>query len=132
MAGSSITLTEHRLRGRIRYLHYSLVGDDASGAFPTIVLPDGINGYLLMIQTDPGATAPTDNWDVTLIDGEGFDRLQTVGTNRDTANSEEAPIVFSATALHPPVAYGETLTLTTAGNSVNDAIVEIFLYYEQA
>lgn len=128
-ANSSTVLTAHDTIGPVKRLHYTLTADDADGSFDTIALPD-ISGRLLTIITNPGATAPTDNYDITLVDDEGIDRLQGVGANRDTANSEEAAIVYSGTEIHPPVVDGDVLTLTTANNAVNSAIVEVFIYYE--
>lgn len=76
--------------------------------------------------------APTDNYDITLVDGDGIDRLQGVGANRDTANSEEGVIVFSGTSEHPVVDIAETLTLTIANNSVTSAVVVVTLTYVPA
>lgn len=129
MAGSSATLSEHIKRGRVKRLHYTFVGDDTDGTMPSIALPT-FSGYLLLLVTNPGATGPTDNYDITLVDAESVDRLQGVGANRDTANTEQAGIVFSGTSLHVPVVYSDTLTLTIANTSVNDATTEVFIYYE--
>ena len=67
--------------------------------------------------------APTDNYDITLLDANGFDRLQGLGANRDITNSEVAPIVFSGTSINPVVTYDDVLTLTLANNSVVRAVV---------
>ena len=69
MAGSLQTLTAHGTDGSINKLHYSFTGDDATGAVPTAVLPS-ISGLLLLLVTHPGAPAPTDNYDITLVDGD--------------------------------------------------------------
>jgi len=45
-------------------------------------------GELLFVITDPGATAPTDDYDVVVNDDEGHDVLAGTGANRDTANTE--------------------------------------------
>ena len=129
MANSSQTLTAHDVQGRTKRLHFSWVADDADGTVPILVLPT-ISGRLLALITNPGATAPTDNYDITLVDDEGLDRLQGVGADRDTANSEQAAIIYSGTSVSPPVSYADALTLTVAGNSVNSAVGEIFIYYE--
>jgi len=102
--------------------------DVAAATFPATALP-AFEGHLLSIITDPGATAPTDNYDITLPDANGFDRLQGVGANRDTAVTEEALIVYAATALHPSVALSDVLTLTIANNAVNSAVVVITILY---
>lgn len=76
--------------------------------------------------------APTDNYDITLVDGDGIDRLQGVGVNRDVTNSEEGVIVFASTSEHPVVDIAETLTLTVANNSVTRAVVVVTIVYVPA
>lgn len=126
MAGT-VTLT-HTTLGNIRRINFSVVADAADGSIPDTVLPK-FQGRLLALHTNPGATAPTDNYDITLIDGDGMDRLQGVGANRDTANSEQAPVVYTSTSVHPPVSGDESLTLTFANNAVNSALIVGNLYY---
>jgi hypothetical protein len=84
-------------------------------------------GYIIKVVTDPGATAPTDNYDITLVDATtGADLLGGEGANRDTANSEEAvPKIGSAYAANfAPVAF----TLNLTGNSVNSATGTVYVY----
>lgn len=127
MAGT-ITLTEHKAFGQVRRLVVDFVADAADGTIPNLALP-AIEGTLLALETNPGATAPTDNWDIVANSGEGADRLCGVGSNRDTANSELAAIVFSGTSVHPPVAIDETLTLAISGNAVNSATGRVCILY---
>ena len=126
MAGT--VAIEHYQLGNIRRLQITATGDASDGSFPATALPK-FQGRLLALHTNPGATAPTDNYDITLIDGDGMDRLQGVGANRDTANSEQVPVVYTSTSVNPPVSIDETLTFTIANNSVNSAIVVANLYY---
>ena len=48
------------------------------------------SGQVLFFVTVPsgGATAPTDNYDCTIIDKNGVDILADAGMNRDTASTE--------------------------------------------
>jgi hypothetical protein len=73
--------------------------------------------------------APTDNYDITLLDANGFDRLQGLGANRDITNSEVAPIVFSGTSINPIVELGDVLTLTIANNTVVRATADVVIMY---
>jgi hypothetical protein len=84
------------------------------------------------LTTNPGAVAPTDNYDITIEDAEGVDRLQGVGANRDTANTESAIPVYSGSTVHPVVSRSDALTLKIAGNSVNSATGRIILLYGPA
>lgn len=58
--------------------------DGAGAADGTLEL----DGELLKVVTNPGAAAPTDNYDITLIDEDGLDVAEGLLANRDTANSE--------------------------------------------
>lgn len=73
--------------------------------------------------------APTDNYDITLIDANGFDRLQGLTVDRDITNSEVRPIVFSGTSINPIVESGDVLTLTIANNSVVRAVTVVTIMY---
>ena len=130
MAGSSLTLSLDVRLGTIKRLKFSGVGDDATGNFPTLVLPK-INGLLIALETNPGTPALTAAWDVAITDAEGHDVLETVGANRDAANTEKVAVVYSGTLLHPPVAIDDVLTMAITGNSVNDAVVTLALYYRE-
>lgn len=127
MAGT-VTLTAHNKIGNIRSLVYTCTADAADASFPATVLP-AIEGRLLDLVTNPGATQPTDNYDVTLVDQHGHDCLEGVGADRDTANTEKVAIVYSGTGTHPTVDEPDTLTLTIANNAVNSAVTVIQIYY---
>ncbi|HAM59546.1 MAG TPA: hypothetical protein DCQ64_30710 [Candidatus Rokubacteria bacterium] len=126
MAGT-VTIVHNR-NGAIGRIVATCTGDASDGTFPATALPP-FSGRILALRTNPGATAPTDNYDITLVDDDAVDRLQGVGANRATATSQEAAVVYLGTAIHPPVAFDETLTLTLAGNSVNSAIIVIAIVY---
>ena len=127
MAGSSVTETANNL-GVIKTIEFACVGDDADGTIPDTVLTQKIDGYLLMLETNPGSTGPTANYDIAIDDEEGIDVLQTVGANRHTSNSEVAAIPFG-TYFHPPVSPDQALTLKFTNTSVNNATVKVILYW---
>ena len=91
-----------------------------------------IKGMMLhKMSSNPGATAPTDNWDVTLVDENGIDMLGGEGTNMHTTTSQ---VRFPEKGTDAPgdVMVGTVLTPTIAGNSVNAAIVSLDLYFRRA
>lgn len=91
------------------------------------VYPENKSGYIIKVVTDPGSTAPTDNYDVTLIDATtGADLLGGEGMNRDTATSEEAiPKIGSAYGANfVPGAF----TMTLTGNAVVSATGTVYVY----
>jgi hypothetical protein len=89
---------------------------DASGNADTSI--ENLHGFLVKMVTDPdGSAAPTDNYDITLVDELGIDALADAGLNRDTANTEQVyPI---ATGAQTPVLLcgTHTFTVANAGNA---------------
>jgi len=77
--------------------------------------------FLNQIITNPGATAPADDYDLTLVDAHALDILGGAGANRDTANSElaiPAEYLLVDTAL--------TFTIANAGNAKDGVVVFYF------
>jgi hypothetical protein len=133
MAGSSFVLTGYQQFGDLRIAKFLATGDASNGTIPATDIqgltvtggPTGgisVYGKLLALETDPGSTGPTDDYDITLLGPGGADRLNAVGLNRDTANSERVAIT-GAPYVHP----GESLTMTFANTSVNSATITIYL-----
>ena len=129
MAGSA-TVTHYTL-GHVRRIVIDFVGDAATGAIPDTVLPV-FEGRLMELTTNPGAVAPTDNYDITLVDAELVDRLQGLGANRATATTQSLPVVYSGSTIHPVVSRSDVLTLKFAGQSVVSATGRVILLYGPA
>lgn len=129
MAGS--TTVTHQTLGHVRRIIVDFVADAADGSIPDTTLPV-FEGRLGELFTNPGSTAPTANYDITVPDGEGFDKLQGVGANRHTSNSEVAVVVYAGSTIHPLVSRADVLTLHIANNSVNSATGRVILTYAPA
>ncbi len=129
MAGS--TTVTHQTLGHVRKVIVDWVADAADGSVPSTVLPV-FEGRLMELCTNPGAVAPTDNYDIVITDAEAFDVLQGVGANRDTANTEVAIPVYSGSTIHPVVSRADVLTLAISGNAVNSATGRVLLKYGPA
>lgn len=143
MAGSSLTITYDDgadgagFRAGIRKVLIDFTTDDTTGDATGDTRK--IVGELVKIQTDPGATAPTDNWDVVITDAEGIDVLancQNAATllTRDTANTEETYLYLKnadatpiGIAAYPVVCDVLTITVENAGNSKTGQVI---LYYK--
>ena len=114
----------------IKVVTLTCTADASDGSFPattlTVLPRNDIGGRLVQMITDPGATAPQDNYDITLTNG-GADMLLGGGANRDTANTEIAFI--ESNGAHPIYAGTDTLILNVSGNNVNSAISVIKLYF---
>ena len=67
--------------------------------------------------------------DITLVDQNGVDVLQSVGVNVDLAATTDVAIVYSGTSVHPTVDDADTLTLKIANNAVVSAELVVNVYY---
>lgn len=121
MAGS-ITFAMHEPAPSVGRVVATCIADAADGSFPATAVP-AFEGRLIAIETNPGSPAPTDNYDITLVDSEGFDRLGGAGANRDTSTTESAAITGGYAAR------GEALLLTIVNNAVNSAPIVVTLLY---
>jgi hypothetical protein len=143
MAGSATSVTYDDgadgtgHRGGIRKVLIDFTTDDTTGS--VAVTTRKIVGELIKIVTDPGGTAPSDNYDIVLTDEEGVDlsvHMDDVAIAaliaRDTANTEETYLPLEDTAgtgriaAFPVVCDKLTVTVNNAGNSKTGQII---LYY---
>ncbi len=119
MAGSACVVTHATAatNGRMKTITFSWTSDDTTGAV-TGSTTDTINGLVYGLKTNPGSTAPTDNYDITVTDADGLDVLGGVGADRDTANTEYAAAKDGAGNVVPiPVSGVLTINVSNAGNS---------------
>jgi len=96
------------------------VSDSAAGSVSQLSTKP-IFGEILRITTNPGATAPTDLYDVTILDEDLVDVALGTLANRSTANTETVyPTVVGSggtTYVRTAIAGRITLTIAAAGNS---------------
>ena len=108
----------------------------ASAVFTATPISDAImatiKGMMLhKMTTNPGATAPTGNWDITLVDENGVDMLTGAGANRHTTTSQTVFPILISQAQVGDVMVGTELIPTITGNSVNAAIIAVDLYFRK-
>ena len=111
---------------RYKAVTVSFTGDASDGTVPDTTLND-MCGYIMKIVSNPGSTAPTDNWDFVLNDSDGVDVLGGAGANRDTTNSEQVYPTVSGAAIPIWLPYG-SYTLVISGNSNASATGTITIY----
>ena len=94
---------------------------DADRNWPYIQ-PAKLKGYIVKVDTNPdGSDAPTDDYDITLLNSDGIDVTFGNLVNRDTANSEQW------VPADPPYIDSElTLTIINAGDA-KAGVVTIFM-----
>lgn len=122
--------------GRLNGVRKVIV-DWVSASDGTVSTTVRIAGTLVKAVTNPGATAPTDDYDITLTDGEGVDVLaacQAGLSNRDTATSEQVYFLVLdaagtplAQSVHPVVCDTLTVAVASAGDS---KMGRLALYYK--
>ena len=85
---------------------------------------DKVVGKLSRVVTDPGAAAPTADYDVTLTDEDGMDVMGGELADRHTTATEQA-WASDGTNLHQYVYVDSKLTLNVAaaGNAKNGTVI---------
>lgn len=145
MAGSAATITYDRgqdhtgKHGHVRKIIIDWTSDDTTGAVTATT--GKIVGTLLKVVTDPSATAPTANYDITIKDEESLDVLSGLGgaggtdpslANRHTSTTEvvhlwgEDSVTNPMPGSQPYVCDVLTVAVTNAGNS---KLGQIIIYY---
>ena len=126
-AGAVTTHTVTYIGYKVYKYTFTWKGDSSTGEVNSFTTPK-ITGYVFSGITNPGSTAPTDNYGITLSDDNGVDIFGGELLNRDTANSEQAvPKIGNA--------YGtrfvnSKLTFAVASQSVNSAtgVLDVYIY----
>lgn len=122
-AGSAvITVRDAQTRSRpMRSVKWAWTSD-GSGNVNGFPMARAIGGKVVNLVTKPGAggVAPTDNYDVQILDEIGRDILDGKGMNRDTANTETvSPRTF--------LTDGGTPAITDVGQIAVDDILNLVI-----
>jgi hypothetical protein len=91
-AVGTCTITYSQSRPGIKRVTWDWVCDASGNVSGTDT--KALNGEVLRFVTNPDAVAPTDNYDITLNDEDGFDIANGLLANRDTLNTEQVVPVF--------------------------------------
>lgn len=126
---SSQTTYDYSLGGttkRVKKIKVAWTGSASDGTVPSLSIP--MYGYLLKVVTDPGSTAPTDNYDIALGDPDdaSFDALGGALADRDTTSTEQVYPVKSGAVT--PYFLAGTYTLSISNNSTHSATGTIYFY----
>lgn len=100
--------------------------DSADGTVPNTASDDTITGYVMLAETNPGATGPTALYDIAVNNANGVDIFGAELADRSATLSEE---VLPKTGN----AYGDrfvnsALTMVLTNNSVNSAVGQLKIY----
>lgn len=110
-------------------LTFTCTADASAATYPTSVTTGSasIDGWVTRVVTNPGSTAPTDNYDIALND-TGGDIMQGALNDRDTANTEDALPKDSSGAVGWKRVHSVIVPIIT-NNSENSAVTVIKVYY---
>lgn len=119
---SSVTVTEQRDGAGIARVAFAWTSH-TDGVVTGVATDGEYTGKVVALITDPaaGGSAPTDDYDITITDADGYDVLAGAGANRDTANTET---VLSASL---GVVFKSTLTFAAANAGSSKSGVAIVL-----
>lgn len=99
-----------------------------SGGATAQAMSYAINGMIIAVETDPGTTAPTDNYDITITDSKTCDIMGGALANRDTANTERAYALSGSVVVAAPTTGILTIRVTSGSNQVKNATVRLYIY----
>ena len=126
-AAGTVSQTDKKVYGNVRVLTFTCTADSSAHTFPVAASEIDIDGFVFLVVTNPGTTAPTDDYDITLTDADSVDIMGGELEDRDEANSEQAvPLidgVFGSRFVKGP------LTITISNNSVNSAVTVVTVFY---
>jgi hypothetical protein len=125
MPSSQTEIWNRDLPGRVDKLRITWTAD-TDGSYTDYTTAENMDGYVFMVVTNPGATAPTDNYDITLADSDGCDVSGGELANRDTANTEQ--IIPKIGNTYGGRFVAGPLTLGISNNSINSATGEVIIY----
>lgn len=111
----SCTITEETYGSvkKVKWAWTSAADGTVGAAAVSSTTTNAYNGEIIRLVTDPGATAPTDDYDIVVNDGDTTDVLMGAGANRDTTNTEQV----LASSLGCVANDTLTLLVTNAGDS---------------
>lgn len=127
-AAGTVAQTFETIASNVYLLTYSVTADASDGSVPATASVPAIDGYVFLVVTDPGATAPTGDYDITLTDSNSVDIMGGELGNRSATASEQA--VPKIDAVYGSRWVDGILTLNITNNSVNSAliVVKVFVY----
>lgn len=114
-AGTIVRTASDAVDGQsVTLLTYTMTGDAADGSFPA-VQAGPIDGWIITVETNPGSTAPTALWDLTLVDTDGADVMAGTLANRSATATER--VISPQPYVRGPV------TITATNSSVNSSVI---------
>jgi len=129
-ADSVVTVKRNSSSDGMEVVVFTWLANTVTGTVPATstgtTWPKSRSGCIAKVNTNPGSTAPTDNYDITLTDADGVDLMGGELADRDTANSEAAVPKIDTTFGCNVVT--DSFTLNISGQSVSAATGTVTIY----
>ena len=125
----SVTITTRYRAADSDVVRLTIAWTSAADGTVTQALDKKYSGILERVVFNPGATAPTASYDVTITDDQGYDVLAAQGADLSatvtTSVKPGIPFKDGTTTSIAPIVIDDTLTIniTNAGDSKNGVIV---------
>lgn len=124
--------------GQVQLLTFSFTAASDDGTVPSTAtstdITAAITGMCIYeVITNPGATKPTDNYDIVLEDADGVDMMGGTLADRDETNSERAVPLLMTTKLGTEVPgrapVNGPVTLKISGNNAASATGTVKVFF---
>jgi len=118
-------------------IKFACVASAVDGSFPAIAFEsqwlDAIKGWhCYRAKTDPGAVAPTANYDIAITESGGDVFGGNLGNRSATATEFAAPYIPGAVASAVGMVTMETTwSLVITNNAVNSATLDLWLFFKR-
>jgi hypothetical protein len=133
MAEQVLTFQNHRLNHELNMLKIYCKCDTSKSTWDDAVARHHIDGEIVCVDTNPGGTAPSDDYDPGIKNSLGIDIMGGELDDRDEALAERAypsHVVGQTTYIVPAPVEG-CLTVEMSGNAVNGADWYMYVYYRK-
>jgi len=119
---SSVVQTVTNVNKEVACMTFTWTGEGGAGEVAPMDSDIEIDGWILYAVTNPGSTAPTDDYDITLVDADGIDVAGGQLIDRDTANSEVCLLDIDSNAMPAGRFVDGTITFTITNQAVTTAL----------
>lgn len=132
-AAGQVLVTITQQSAEVSKVVYTWTGDASNGSVPATASP-GINGYVFLVESTPGSTAPTNNYTITLTKSVTNDlSLDIMGAAMSANQSSTVANAYVPAETSSNYYYvNGSLTLNISGNSEASATGTVTVYYFRA
>jgi len=126
-ASNAATTINNYSFGEMRTMVISWTAE-ADGSF-VAAQTNAINGVIWWVETDPGATAPTAAYDITLKNADGLDVMGGKLADRSATATEGSQPYDAGGSVYLKIPVRGPLTIAITNNIVNAAVGTITIFY---